>query len=106
MEKGGGKRCKVGKNNGSDCANSNMYEGHLGCQEITQMMKDHDISIRHLEERMNHLASQMRLDMSVKEKEQLMENVTPSPKDVDKEDIKQNIKETLFKEFIRSHSLE
>ncbi|MCD7467280.1 hypothetical protein HAX54_004618 [Datura stramonium] len=70
--------------------------------ELTWMVKDHDISIRHLEERMNHLASQMRLEMRVKEKEQLMVNFTPSSKDVDEEDIEKNIEEKLFNESLEA----
>ncbi|MCD9645874.1 hypothetical protein HAX54_035185 [Datura stramonium] len=55
-----------------------------------------------MEDRMNHLASQVRSEMSVKEKEPLMENITPSPKDVDEEDREQDIEEILFKESLEA----
>ncbi|MCD9637954.1 hypothetical protein HAX54_021512 [Datura stramonium] len=54
--------------------------------ELTQMMKDHEISIRHLEERMNQLASQMKSVVRVEVKRPLVENVTSSPKGDDEED--------------------
>ncbi|MCD7468742.1 hypothetical protein HAX54_007177 [Datura stramonium] len=68
--------------------------------ELTQTVKEHDVSIRHLENRMNHLTSQMRSEMSVKEKESLMNNVTLSQRNIDEEDMEQNIEKILFKESL------
>ncbi|MCE3049922.1 hypothetical protein HAX54_046138 [Datura stramonium] len=129
MEKRGGKRCYVGKNYYSDWPDSNVYEAFsfgisrriprltvlstdLGLRELkgvilelSQMVKDHDILIRHLEDRMNHLASQMRSEMIVKEKVSLMKNFTPSLRNFDEEDIEKNIEEILFKESLEGNLL-
>ncbi|MCD9641860.1 hypothetical protein HAX54_028340, partial [Datura stramonium] len=68
--------------------------------ELTQTVKYHDISIRNLEDRMNHLASQMRLEMSVKEMKPLVKNVTPSQQNINEEDIEKTFEEILFKESL------
>ncbi|MCE3051848.1 hypothetical protein HAX54_050983, partial [Datura stramonium] len=120
MEKRGGKRCYVGKNYYSDWPDSNVWEAFsFGIsrripkaygipgenQEPTKMVKDHDILIRHLEDRMNHLASQMRSEMIVKEKVSFMKNFTPSLRNFDEEDIEKNIEEILFKESLEGNLL-
>ncbi|MCD9639005.1 hypothetical protein HAX54_023242 [Datura stramonium] len=80
--------------------NSGIRELKGDILEITQTVKDHDISIRHLEDRINHLASQMRLEISVKKKEPLMKNLNPSHKNIDEDDIEKDIKEILCKESL------
>ncbi|MCD7458421.1 hypothetical protein HAX54_038135 [Datura stramonium] len=90
MEKGEGKRYNFDKNNNSDSADSNVYVGF-----------SFGVS-RYLEERMNHLAIQMSLEMSMKEKESLVETVTPSRENVDEEATEQYIEETLLKESLEA----
>ncbi|MCD7462583.1 hypothetical protein HAX54_048844 [Datura stramonium] len=56
--------------------------------------------IKILEGRMNDLDSEMRSEMSMKEKEPLIKNITPSQRNIDDEDMEQNIEEILFKELL------
>ncbi|MCD7470850.1 hypothetical protein HAX54_011031 [Datura stramonium] len=70
--------------------------------ELTRMVKDHEISIRHLEERMSHLASQLKSGVIAEVKKPLMENFTPSSEGVDEEDIEKDIEEMFFKESLET----
>ncbi|MCE0481690.1 hypothetical protein HAX54_039630 [Datura stramonium] len=105
-------KCMRGFHRGYQGANQGSQHPHdenQGIQELkgdlfefTRMLKDHEISIRHLEERMSHLTSQMKSWVSVEVKKPLVENVPPSSKGVDEEDIEQDIEETFLKESLEA----
>ncbi|MCD7453982.1 hypothetical protein HAX54_023049 [Datura stramonium] len=68
--------------------------------DLTQMMKDHEVSIKHLEERMHLLASQMESRESMISQEQIKKDTTPTPNNVDKDDIEWDVEEMFFKETL------
>ncbi|MCE3049632.1 hypothetical protein HAX54_045435 [Datura stramonium] len=68
--------------------------------------RDEDqVSIKHLEERMNLLASQMESKASMITHEPMKEDTTLTPSNVDDEDIEWEVEDSFFKD-IRRHSLE
>ncbi|MCE0482553.1 hypothetical protein HAX54_041412, partial [Datura stramonium] len=64
------------------------------------MVKDHEVSLKYLEERMNLLASQMESRASMMTQERITEDTTPIPNNVDKEDTKWGVEELFFKEML------
>ncbi|MCD9642485.1 hypothetical protein HAX54_029323, partial [Datura stramonium] len=70
--------------------------------DLTQTMKEHEVSIKHLEERMNLLTSQMEAGASMKTKELVKKYASPIQNRIDEEDMEWDVEETFFKETLEA----
>ncbi|MCE3049666.1 hypothetical protein HAX54_045499, partial [Datura stramonium] len=66
---------------------------------LTQTVKDHEVSTKKLEERMNVLAAQMESKTSIITRELTKEKTTLTATNVDEEDIEWEVEESFFKEI-------
>ncbi|MCD7451492.1 hypothetical protein HAX54_012275 [Datura stramonium] len=65
---------------------------------LTKTVKNHEVSIRQLEERMNVLAAQMESNARMITHERTKEKTTLTPSHADEEDIEREVEESFFKE--------